>query len=433
MFSLLSIHLPIQAFYLFIFAGLIRLLKLLWKTPFPTNAPRLVPGYPVVGAFQFFFNRAGFCHDNKAASARGNYSYYLGQHRIVGLSGPQGRKTFFESRDLDMDEGILLLLPFAGIVRQIDNPSSDTHTSCLRSTLRRALMRSQALNSTPQVIGACTTAALDRIAARGLINPFQELKWLFAQTTMAALGLDEVVHFPELSRKVSDLISITAQTFPAIDLLVPPLLNPLHIPAMIAAGRLYVITWRIIHKQKQQQHNKLHPGGEDMLHDMFERGRRTIAIVQGNSPTVVSWILTGLATNAYWMARARGEVDQVILRHRKDGEGVEQVLRSLDLQTWEHEFPVLHACLLESVRLSLLLVEFRKNISTTDVQIGDTGEIIPPGAYVTYELQETSRDPDVYPNPDRWDPGRFLSDRAEYAKEAHAFAGFGAGRRKCRE
>ena len=97
---------------------------------------------------------------------------------------------------------------------------------------------------------------------------------------MAAMGLDEVVRSPELSRKVSDLINITAQTFPATDLLVTPLLNPLYIPAIIAAGRLCAITWRIVHNQKQQQQDKLHPGGENMLHDMLERGRRTIAMVQ---------------------------------------------------------------------------------------------------------------------------------------------------------
>lgn len=51
----------------------------------------------------------------------------------------------------------------------------------------------------------------------------------------------------------------------------------------------------------------------------------------------------------------------------------------------------------------------------------------------TYDLQEVFQDPAIYPDPQRWDPGRFLSDRAEYMKEYLAFCGFGAGRRKCRE
>lgn len=102
---------------------------------------------------------------------------------------------------------------------------------------------------------------------------------------------------------------------------------------------------------------------------------------RGNTPTVMSWTLIGLSTDGHWMAQVRQEVEQVIFRHQIKGRSADQVLRSLSVHTWEHEFPLLHACLLESMRLALLPVVFRKNISTTDIRIGDTGEVIPPGAY----------------------------------------------------
>ncbi|GLA63796.1 hypothetical protein AtubIFM56815_004142 [Aspergillus tubingensis] len=298
------------------------------------------------------------------ASPTGNYSFYLGRDRVVGLSGPQGRRTFFESRDLDLDAGSALFLPWASLALQADIFASDAHPSNLRSVVRTTLLRTQTLESIPATIEAYTTATLDHIAMKGLFDPFRELTWSFTQSAMAAMGIGELASSSELSRRV-----VLGAAFGA----------------------------------------------------------------QGNTPTVTSWTLIGLSTDGHWMAQVRKEVSQVIFRYQDNGESADQVLRSLSMHTWEHEFPLLHACLLESIRLAVLPVVFRKNISTTDVKIGDTGEVIPPGAYATYDFRDGARNPDIYPDPQRWDPGRFLPDRAERLKEAIAFTGFGAGRRKCRK
>lgn len=107
----------------------------------------------------------------------------------------------------------------------------------------------------------------------------------------------------------------------------------------------------------------------------------TAFAAQGNTPTVTSWTLIELSTTGYWMTQVRQEINQVIFKYQNNGESADQVLRSLSMHTWEHEFPLLHACLLESIRIAVLPVVLRKNISTTYIRIGDTGEVIPPGAY----------------------------------------------------
>jgi hypothetical protein len=35
----------------------------------------------------------------------GNFGFYFGKYHIVGLGGPEGKKAFFESKHLDMNEG----------------------------------------------------------------------------------------------------------------------------------------------------------------------------------------------------------------------------------------------------------------------------------------------------------------------------------------
>ncbi|GLA51272.1 hypothetical protein AnigIFM63604_007624 [Aspergillus niger] len=425
-----------QCLYLIAVLLLVQCLRLLWKHPFPANAPKLVSGYPLLGALQFFSDRNGFCRISKAASPSGNYSYYLGRHRMVGLCGPQGRKVFFESQDLDVDEGVAVLLPFVNLVEASNDPSSDTHTAYLRSTLRTRLLRTQSLVFVPHTIGTYITATLNHIEAEGLIDPFPEMNLYYTQSTMAVLGVEKVARSPELSRKIGELLGLLEGTFSATDIVIPWLLNPSHLRTVIGVARLYVMLWQIIGNQKKEQQqqplsHKQESENVGILQDLITKGRSMRAMLQANSPTVTSWMLIMLATNTHWMARVRQELNQVVSKHRKDGESADQVLQGLGVSTWEHEFPLLHACLLETVRLVLGLVTIRKNISPNDIPIGDKGEVIPSGAYATYDLQEVFQDPAIYPDPQRWDPGRFLSDRAEHMKEYLAFCGFGAGRRKC--
>ncbi|GFN21569.1 cytochrome P450 [Aspergillus tubingensis] len=437
-------HILGRCSYFVIFLFVAQCIRLLWKRPFPSNAPKFVAGYPLVGALQFVNDREGFCHRSKMASPTGNYSFYLGRDRVVGLSGPQGRRTFFESRDLDLDAGSALFLPWASLALQADIFASDAHPSNLRSVVRTTLLRTQTLESIPATIEAYTTATLDHIAMKGLFDPFRELTWSFTQSAMAAMGIGELASSSELSRRVSDMLGALEGTFTAIDIVVPWPLNPWIVSTLVVLARLSTFMSKVICNRKQQQQpHKDHPGKHGMLHDLIDRGWSTGAILQvvlgaafgaqGNTPTVTSWTLIGLSTDGHWMAQVRKEVSQVIFRYQDNGESADQVLRSLSMHTWEHEFPLLHACLLESIRLAVLPVVFRKNISTTDVKIGDTGEVIPPGAYATYDFRDGARNPEIYPGPQRWDPGRFLPDRAERLKEAIAFTGFGAGRRKCRK
>jgi sterol 14-demethylase len=79
---------------------------LLSRLSFPPQAPKLASqNYPIVGALGFFTERWTFCKRASAQSATGNYSFHLGKHRVVGVSGEEGRKVFFENKQLGFSEG----------------------------------------------------------------------------------------------------------------------------------------------------------------------------------------------------------------------------------------------------------------------------------------------------------------------------------------
>lgn len=78
---------------------------LAYRPSFPRNAPKLLKGYPVLGTPRFFTDRGNFLVEGSRLGRSGNWSFYFGKMRIVGLSGEHGRQLFFESRDLDFTKG----------------------------------------------------------------------------------------------------------------------------------------------------------------------------------------------------------------------------------------------------------------------------------------------------------------------------------------
>jgi len=96
-----------------------------------------------------------------------------------------------------------------------------------------------------------------------------------------------------------------------------------------------------------------------------------------------SYVLAYLAANRDWLARARVEVEAAYAAHTSDDESLSPIerLMKLPLEGWERYFPVLDACLQESIRISALGAGFHRNLGP-DVQIGD--EVVSLGACVAY-------------------------------------------------
>jgi hypothetical protein len=48
-------------------------------------------------------------------------------------------------------------------------------------------------------------------------------------------------------------------------------------------------------------------------------------------------------------------------------------------------------------------------------------------------MSDLHLDPAVYPEPLKWDPSRYLPDRAEHLKKPNGWLGWGSGRHPCGE
>lgn len=133
------------------------------------------------------------------------------------------------------------------------------------------------------------------------------------------------------------------------------------------------------------------------------------------------------------MARLREEVDTVVARHRTSpSQSLTDVLGALTIEEWEGEFPLIDLALRETIRFCLPGATFRKNMTGRDVPIGESGEVIPDGAFAIY-LVEDSMFGDWYTDKMKWNPSRYFEENAEDKKVPHAYMGWGSGRHPCRK
>lgn len=101
-----------------------------------------------------------------------------------------------------------------------------------------------------------------------------------------------------------------------------------------------------------------------------------------NSTFSAAWILCHLTDKPEWYARIQAEVDGVLAKYRQSpDEPVADVIARLPMEAWESEFPLIDMALRETIRLDNQGVSIRKNISGKDVQIGNTGQVIPNNAF----------------------------------------------------
>ena len=86
--------------------------------------------------------------------------------------------------------------------------------------------------------------------------------------------------------------------------------------------------------------------------------------------------------------------------------------------------PVLDLVIRETLRLSLTGVALRRNI-LEDVTF--SGGLVKRGDFVAYSLADVHLDPEVYSQPEEFDPGRFAEGRQEDKKGTFLHLGWGAG------
>ncbi|KAL2274438.1 hypothetical protein FJTKL_03199 [Diaporthe vaccinii] len=421
------------------------------RVPFPNSAPPLVKGnLPVVGALRFFTSRGTFLKEGASASKTGNFSFYVGKHRVVGVSGLDGRRAFYESKQLSSHQGYEVLLSASPGHGNAD--PEDAFATWFSRKLIKLLKREYFVKILPHLISDASSF-YERLASHcgpdntsgstGMFDPFVEMNRIVFQLTMRTVGAAEIAAGSEhdgLLARSFDLVRQIGDNSSTARIIVPWLPTWRHVKRVIAAGRFHRILDGLA--RERERTGRREDDAMQLLLDEGESGTKIVewivlAVLAGqlNSGWNAAWVFCFLAMDPHWMREVRAEVDRAVAKHRS-GDPKQtplDVLSNMGIDDWERDFPLVNLCLHESIRIVTVGAGFRRNISGKDVPIGRTGDVIPPGAFAAFHIDQIHMDPQIYTDPTRFDPARFLPGREEDKKVPLAYAGWGQGRHPCCE
>ena len=142
------------------------------------------------------------------------------------------------------------------------------------------------------------------------------------------------------------------------------------------------------------------------------------------------WALIYLAIHSEWRERCKQEIQDLIHRYPDDSlpsATLHEKLKAIPISAWEDELPTLDACIQELQRIRMFNVTPRRHLGG-DMKIG--GHVVRRGDFLLYPVAEVHFNPEYYPEPHKYDPGRWLRpDLVPTA--AYPFLGWGAGRHPC--
>ena len=146
--------------------------------------------------------------------------------------------------------------------------------------------------------------------------------------------------------------------------------------------------------------------------------------------TKACWTLIDLAVHPEWKKKCKKEIQDLLSKHLGDSVSFTTTydkLSSIPFSAWEDDLPILEACSRESQRLSFTGAALRRNVRE-DITIG--GKVVKRGDFLTYPISEVHLNPEYYPEPHKYDPGRWLRPDP-VPNVVYPYLGWGAGRHPC--
>jgi hypothetical protein len=172
------------------------------------SSPRDVSIEPRHGVYDFKLiatYTGRFYRDNTRMSPSGNFSFKIGRHSVIALSGEDQRKVFFEHKGLACAEGYSTLLAGSPSVKPDNNAFAETHngnsgfTAYFQRRLVTMLKANRLEKGLPQLLQD-VRASLDDVSSDGslIMDPFESIYELIFKITMRTVACDDIANDPAI-------------------------------------------------------------------------------------------------------------------------------------------------------------------------------------------------------------------------------------------
>ncbi|CAE6457204.1 unnamed protein product [Rhizoctonia solani] len=174
---------------------------------------------------------------------------------------------------------------------------------------------------------------------------------------------------------------------------------------------------------------------EDALQLLMDLGDSTpeiIALIMGvlfvaivNTGLMASWILIFLDQEPEWRDIVIQEVQTLLNRYAPAPQNygsISERFSTIPLEAWENEMPVLEVSM--PSRDYPISIHYGAFASSRCIPL-----TFDDSSFLVYLAGETHSNPDIYPNPNKFDPSRYAAGQDK--SQTHAYLGWGAGRHPC--
>jgi sterol 14-demethylase len=394
------------------------------STTQPKLPPRLEGGLPLLGhALEFRTNPIRLM--TRARTFYGDLATVAmpGTDAIV-MTGERAQEQFFRMSDDDISqaEAYRLMTPIfgKGIAYDAPQPIMKEQLGFFHEALREARMRTYAQGFIDEA-----TDYFSKWDDVGIIDMYEVGNELTIYTSSRSLLGNEFRQ--QLSGEFARLYADMEGGLSALAFMAPNLPTPAFRKRDRARARMVELITQIVEDRRRRGHV-----GDDMLQALMEAsykdGRKlseeemsglllTIMFAGHHTSGVTfSWAGILLAQHPEWVAELRAE-QRSLLGDRED-------LTLEDLRA----MPKLEATIKEVLRMYPPIVVMMRKV-VNDFTFG--GYEFPRGAMIFASPTVSHYMPEVFPEPHRFDPTRFLGPNSVDKKHPMAWIPFGAGRHRC--
>uniref|UniRef100_A0A7S2EDL1 Uncharacterized protein n=1 Tax=Trieres chinensis TaxID=1514140 RepID=A0A7S2EDL1_TRICV len=400
--------------------------------PMVTSSP--VCGIPLIGPMIEFgkspVKMARRCYDDMGPI----FTVPIVNQRLTFLIGPEAQEPFCKASDdkLSQPEVYGFMKPVFGpnVVYDATRKDRMVQFQSMANGLRVSRMKSYVAK-----IERETRIFLKDWGEEGEVDMLHALSDLTILTASRCLHGDDVRE--NLYREVSKLYHDLDQGVTPLSVFLPNAPTKAHARRNAARKEMIELFSKVIQNRRDHPDQK-HSDGTDILSIfmdiVYKDGRKItneevtgllIALLfagQHTSHITSTWTSLFIATNPDVMRRVLEEQDAVFADDPDAPMDYDRV----------NQMELLHNCMKEALRLCPpLILLMRKAMKDVPVNIKGRKYTIPQGDIVMISPSVGMRLPEVFTDPETFDPDRFGPGREEHKSSPYAYLGFGGGMHSC--
>ncbi|KAK7460591.1 hypothetical protein VKT23_009312 [Stygiomarasmius scandens] len=395
---------------------------------------------PFLGQLGFFSARHDFMDSSlrfalqaKASGSEGSgrggvYKVKTVGYKVNVLYGEIGRKLFFADKSLSLYHGYLFLrggFPTTSNLGEAVEPDNNH----LKTRLLHFMNREYLSDMLPVIVKEVNQAA-DQWSKESNIDLFDKVYEFIFKLTARLLICTEIADDDELRKHVRTLywnIEDAATSFTNLVSWIPTAQKRL---AASSTMELSKILFGIIATRRNESRRE-----NDPLQYQIDKGDSDAEIIQFifkllfagsvNTAAISAWIIVYLTRNPDYMNRVLDELRAAA--NEVGGTGpLSERIQHLSIDAWENDMPVLERVSRETIRLVFAILALRRNVEN-DLYID--GTLIRRGEFLAYPIHDAHLNPNIFPDPETWNPDRWLDGKDK--EFTYAFLGWGVSRFPC--